>query len=62
MNAATLVRGTVGQRPLAAALGLTGDDLARARDVLRKMKEDSLTSVFHRRDFLIASGWVPAAA
>lgn len=64
MNAATLCHPSsqFASAVLGKSLALTATDLAKARAVLQRMPEDPLASVFTRRDFLLANGWLPAAA
>lgn len=60
MNAATLARNSAGDSQIGMKVGLTADDLKRARETLQRMPQDAMTSAFDRRDFLIHAGWRPA--
>ena len=60
MNAATLASNSAGNGAIGLKVGLTSDDLQRARVTLAAMPQDCMTSVFERRDYLIKAGWRPA--
>lgn len=62
MNAATLARSPVGEPAIGPSVGLSAEDVKRARDILTTMPEDPLTTAFDRRDYLIAHDWRPAQA
>lgn len=60
LNAATLARNSAGDDTIGESIGLSSDDLQRARACLELMQQDSQTSAFDRQAHLIASGWRPA--
>lgn len=60
LNAATLAGSPKGQGVVAPLVGLSADDLKRARAILAAMPEDPAATAFQRRDFLLAAGWMPS--
>lgn len=57
LNAATLARNSAGDDSIGASVGLTGQDLLNARQVLERMPQDSQPSAFDRRD-LFGRQWL----
>lgn len=61
MNAATMVRSPQGGSAIASAIGLSVEDIQRAREALATMPEDVMTTAFDRRDYLVECGWCPSS-